>query len=89
MGALIYMLIKNQPIKLVPLFLMKMKEDKYRNEVIIKFWICTPGHMIRIALEDWSTLASNFSVMNDLHQNAPTPAFSPGYSQHMQCKLGK
>ena len=59
-GALIYILIKNQPIKLVPLYFMELKDDtcKYRNEVIIKLRICMPGHMIRIALEDWSTLAS-------------------------------
>ena len=56
-GAIIYILIKNQPIELVPLFIMEMKKDKYRNVVIIEFRICTPGHMIRIALADWSTLA--------------------------------
>ena len=66
---------------------MEMKEDKYRNEVIIKFQICIPGHMIKIALEDWSTLALYFSVTDDLHQNASTPACSPEHSQHMQCKF--
>ena len=39
LAALIYILIKNQPIKLVPLFFMEMKEDKYRNDVILKFQI--------------------------------------------------
>ena len=63
---------------------MEMKEDKYRNEVIIKFRICTPRHMIRIAREDWSTLALYYSVMDDLHQKAPKPA---GCSQHVQCKF--
>ena len=66
---------------------MEMKEHKYRNEIIIKYWICTSGHMIRIALEDWSTLDSYFSARDDLHQKAPTSACSPGHSQHMQCKF--
>ena len=46
-----------------------------------------PGHMFRIALEDWSILASYFSVTDDLHQKTPTPACFPGHSQQMQYKF--
>ena len=61
--------------------------DKYRNEIIIKIWICPADHMVKIMLEDWSTLGSFFSVIVELYQNLPLKVYSPGHPQQLECNI--
>ena len=46
---------------------------RYRNAIIIKFWIFTTVHIVKILLGDWSTLESCESVNSGRHWKVPVP----------------
>ena len=46
------------------IFLSEIIKDKYRNKIIIKFWIFLPSHMVKATLEDWPTSKLCISVIS-------------------------
>ena len=54
-GDGIQIVIKIIPVMPMKIFLLEINEDKYRNEIIIKFWIFLVFHVVKSSPEDWPT----------------------------------
>ena len=61
--------------------------DKYRNDIIIKFWIFSACHMVIASLEGWSPLKPCNSVISRENVFGLSADYSKGLPQKLSVNL--